>query len=55
MSTQVHTLSFIRLSDCRKALGTNTNRNLVRDLHSLSDKERREIADLIAKEVQPQS
>lgn len=45
-------LSFIRLSDCRKALGTNTDRNMVRDLRRMSDKDKRIIADLIEEELQ---
>lgn len=50
----IHAMSFVRLDDCRKALGARSLRSLACDLRRLSDRERRQIAELVAKATPPQ-
>ena len=51
MRTQLtHTLHFIRLDNAAKQLGAQSKRQFVADLRTLSDAQRREMADLVKKE-----
>jgi hypothetical protein len=51
--TTIPSMSFVRLDDCRKALGTRSLHALACDLRRLSDRERRRIADLVVKAKPP--
>jgi len=43
------TMRFVRLDSAMRQLGARTQKAFLRDLHGLSDRERRDAADLVKK------